>query len=655
VLKLYSIFHLNLSYSSIPESKRKEVVNSCYWPLLRIAAEEKIPIAIEATAYTLEAIAGLDPAWIAELNNSIDSRIIEFIGSGYSQLIAPLVPADVNEWNLLIGKTLYKQQLHYTPALWYINEQAYSAGLVEHYNKIGAKAIIMEWNNPRKYHPEWVNEWRYYPQKAVGVDGNILPLIWSDSILFQKFQRYIHGETDLMEYVSYLRTHDDDSERFLPLYSNDAEIFDYRPNRYKTEPTATGKEWKRIRDLFVFLRQNGNLKLIKPSHVLEGLGHPNGNHYLALESAEQPIPVKKQEKYNINRWALSGRDDLGINTKCYQIYQSMKAKDESNLDDWKELCFLWSSDYRTHITPQRWKGYLKRLNRFNRLWKPILKEKPPRVWSRPIKTSGETIFQYQDASGKLIIETERIKCIFNTSKGLSVEAFWMKPVSPLPLFGTLSHGYYDDISLGADFYSGHLIIEKPGEHKLTDLHKCAPLSSLRSGSTIVIRCGSKQGNVHIEKEYRIPLDDRTFEIRGKLVMQRELATVHPMHFTLFPTSFNKDSLFFATNNGGSLEKFKIGGRAIHHAQSLSSLISAKQGLGATEGIVIIGDKEKQLIFRHDQMKSAVIPSIYYLPISEQQYFLRLQYSAQELDETFFESQKSQRIEFCLKISALNCA
>ena len=36
-LDLYSIFHLNLSYSSIEKSDRRKVIDKCYWPLIEIA------------------------------------------------------------------------------------------------------------------------------------------------------------------------------------------------------------------------------------------------------------------------------------------------------------------------------------------------------------------------------------------------------------------------------------------------------------------------------------------------------------------------------------------------------------------------------------------------------------------------------------------
>ena len=66
----------------------------------------------------------------------------------------------------------------------------YSAGTVEHYINNDYKAVIMEWNNPRRYHPEWKNEWRYFPQYMVGTDNRKIALIWANLIAFQKFQRY---------------------------------------------------------------------------------------------------------------------------------------------------------------------------------------------------------------------------------------------------------------------------------------------------------------------------------------------------------------------------------------------------------------------------------------------------------------------------------
>ncbi|HRR42652.1 MAG TPA: hypothetical protein P5244_15580, partial [Syntrophales bacterium] len=62
-LKLYTIFHLNLAYSSIEEEQRPEVIRRCYWPLLKLVRDYSLPFGVEATGYTLEEINRLDPNW----------------------------------------------------------------------------------------------------------------------------------------------------------------------------------------------------------------------------------------------------------------------------------------------------------------------------------------------------------------------------------------------------------------------------------------------------------------------------------------------------------------------------------------------------------------------------------------------------------------
>ena len=107
MLNLYSVFHLNLMYSSIEESDRPEVIEKCYEPLVTLAAIT--PIGIEAPAVTLEIIKELDSNWILSLTKDISESKIALMGSGYSQIIGPLVPAKVKTWNQKMGLLLYQQ------------------------------------------------------------------------------------------------------------------------------------------------------------------------------------------------------------------------------------------------------------------------------------------------------------------------------------------------------------------------------------------------------------------------------------------------------------------------------------------------------------------------------------------------------------------
>src|SRR6185503_7744866 len=207
VLRLFTVFHLNLAYSSIEESQRSDVVRRCYWPLLRLAERTGAPLGIEASALTLETARVIDPGWLDALRRLVTDGRCEFVGSGYAQLIGPLVPAAVNAANLRLGHEAYERLLGFRPAVAFVNEQAYSAGMIQHYLDAAYAAIVMEWDNPARAHPEWDAEWRYFPQYACGQHGERMPLIWNKAIAFQQFQRYAHDESSLEDYLGYLAGH----------------------------------------------------------------------------------------------------------------------------------------------------------------------------------------------------------------------------------------------------------------------------------------------------------------------------------------------------------------------------------------------------------------------------------------------------------------
>lgn len=367
-LKLYSIFHLNAAYSSLSEEDFSSVLEKAYWPLLRLIKNSDTKLAIEASGYTLEKINSVDPTWVKTLSGLIKEKRCEFLGTGYAQLIGPLVPAEINRYNLRFGNEVYEKLLGIVPSIIYVSEQAYSSGMVSHYLEAGYRGMVMEWNNPASFHPEWKKEWQYFPQIAIGARGQKIPVIWNHSISFQKFQRTIHGEFEITDYFDFLEKHLGDVTRFFPIYGSDAEVFDFRPGRYGSEADPSKKsEWKRMDHLFKKLGADGRFEFVFPSELLDFPKMRFSGEQLKLETAEQPILVKKQEKYNLSRWALTGRDDLMNNTKCYSIYQRLMLKKGGDEEaSWKELCFLWSSDFRTHIEDKRYKQFLMRLNKLSK-------------------------------------------------------------------------------------------------------------------------------------------------------------------------------------------------------------------------------------------------------------------------------------------------
>jgi len=638
VLKLFTVFHLNLAYSSIEEEQRPQVVRDCYWPLLRLAREFNLPFGIEASAYTLESVAETDPAWIAELHSLTASGPCEFVGSGYAQIIGPLVPAAVNAANLRLGNEAYRTLLGSRPALALVNEQAYSVGLLQHYLDAGYQAIVMEWDNPARWHPEWNPEWRYFPQIACGQHGEELPLLWNKSIAFQKFQRYAHSEMDLTEYVDYLSGHAAGKLRAFPLYGNDIEVFDFRPGRYHTEPGRQPEsEWLRIERLVERLVGDERFQFIRPSQVLELMDAPSAGNRLRLETPQDPVPVKKQEKYNLNRWAVTGRDDLAINTACWRIYEALQersAAGDGDKDDqnWRELCYLWSSDFRTHITDKRWLKYRERLAGCeHRLGvRPALTVSSAKGPASAPLPSGVKVVK---GTRFLTLEADRVVAVLNHRRGLAVDELYWKEVADEFVVGTLHHGYFDDIALGADFYTGHLVLEAPAQPKVTDLNPVEPetrwneeLQRVEVLGVVTTPLGPIRKTVFLDNDgalgMRYELDWETMPV-GALRLG---------HVTLNPAVFSSKDLYFESENGGTSERYLINRNRIEHGRSVSFLVSSATALGITDGEVRIGDEKRAVAVRVEKNVAALVAQVTHIPVGDS-YFFRVGFSGAELDDT----------------------
>jgi hypothetical protein len=628
-LMIYNAFHLNLAYSSIEEEQRPEVIRKCYWPLLRIARKLDIPLGIEAPGYTLETINAIDPSWISELKKLTLDGKCEFIGSGYSQLIGPLVPSEVNAANLAFGHQVYEELLGFMPQVALINEQAYSSGLLKHYLNAGYKAIMMDWDNPASSHPEWTQAYRYLPQKACDQYGTEIPLIWTNSIAFQKFQRYAHGEMDLDEYLNYLSGQLSEESRTFPLYCNDIEIFNFRPGRYETEANIIDDEWFRIEQAFESIINDERFTFIAPSQVLDFMNLPGAANALSLETSGQPLPVKKQSKYNVTRWAVTGRNDLAINTYCWRIYEALLSDPAATDDDWKELCYLWSSDFRTHITAKRWEKYLSRLDAFADRVNGLLCQT---ISNSPI--SKETnICHFRQDRRFFVAETPSLKVVLNCAKGLCLEALWIKPISENPLIGTLHHGYYNDINWGADYYTGHLIFESPGRPRITDLSSVEPIIE-KTENGIIIRGVLNTSLGPVYKKISIPEEGTYIKLDYFMDWNRvPVGSLRIGNLTLNPQAFDRRTLFYRTQNGGSRpETFLIGNHGIDHGKSVSYLVSASTGLGLTGEFIEIGDASKHMRVEIDKSISSPLGLITCKDIGDT-YFCRLAFSLLEGDET----------------------
>jgi hypothetical protein len=631
LLDLFAVFHCNLAFSSIEEEQRGEVIRRCYWPLLDLA-ERHGPLGIELTGYTLEEIARLDPAWCIRLRTLLAEGAVELIGSGYAQLIGPLVPWRVSEANLRLGHASYRTILGLEPSLALVNEQAYSAGLVPLYLDAGYRAILMDWDNPGAQHPEWPQDTRYQPQRAQGADGRSIGLLWTNTVAFQKLQRLAHGDTTPAQYLDYVRARRGTGNRVFCIYANDSEIFDFRPGRYRTEEQLSQvSEWQTIADAFAALRREPGMRLVAPGEAVD----PSGGTPLRLESAACPIPVKKQRKYNLARWAVTGRDDLGINAACERLCHALIERGGGDAD-WKELCYLWSSDFRTHITQKRWAAYCTRLQAMEKRFGTSVSLSPssPLPHLVGVRENFKAAAQAEKIAARHCeIETPSVSTTLDRRRGLAIERLRFAGHHHDSV-GGLPHGHFDDIALQADWYTGDCVFEAPGEHKITDLEWCdATLSREADGAVCVeARIETPKGPIEKKMKFHAGAPRVDFDLlfdwkdwgRGSLRLG---------HITLLPGAFRWDRLSLTTHNGGrDPETFLLNGTSVEHGAPVSFLVSSSHGLGMTEGWAEIGDDATRLRIEVDRAAAPVLGFLTHR-LSGGSLFCQLVLSALELDET----------------------
>ena len=413
-----------------------------------------------------------------------------------------------------------------------------------------------------------------------------------------------------------------DSDRALCIYASDAEIFDFRPGRYKTEEQCSGREWDMLAGALAALGREPLMRLIAPGAALGAAAHRAANQTLRLETAACPVPVKKQRKYNLSRWAVTGRDDLGVNAACERIYRGMADRDATDAD-WKELCYLWASDFRTHITEKRWAGFVARLTAAETKWRGAgtgASSRDARPGNRSRVTSRSKRRASSPASTAAAASPSR-RCALRR----------MRP----PTIGGLPHGHFDDIALQADWYTGDCVFEAPGEHKITDLewcetthqrgyrrwHKSSVDGSIRRADRSTRPCASMRSG-----RASSSISSSTGTIGVAAACAWATSPCCPMPSTGRPCRLT-------THNGGrEPETYPLHGATIEHGAPVSFLVSSSFGLGMTEGWAELGDARTRIRIEVDRTTAPLLGLLTHKRVGGS-LFCQLMLSALELDET----------------------
>lgn len=609
----YKIFHANLAFSSIPDEQIDEVILKTYFPLLNVIESTKIKVALEISAYSLELIKRLQPKWIDFFKKLYKANLIELIGSGYMQIIGPLVPYEVNLKNQKIGLSIYQEILGIKPVLVFVNEQTFSQSLVDLYSEVGYQGIIMEWNNAYTVNSHWDKSLSYQPILLEG-NNSILPLIWADSILFQQFQRYIHGEKSKNTYFNFLNHYTKDHQ-FIPIYSSDLEVFNFRPGRFETEAIIDNDEWKKIECLANELKEQA--EFIFPSEILNK--NTKINKINTIVGKEYPIIVKKQDKYSLSRWAACGRGAAFINTLCYRYFIDFNKSTKN----WKLLLKYWGSDYRTHITESKWDKAIDFLSEST---------EKIRFDNKSRQIAEKSILREEDEY--VIFEKGFFKIIFNKNKGFMLDSVFFKDIKQL--FGTIKHGTLDYIYHGADYYTGTATIESSDIKKIANLNMVDNYSFEKlNNNKYVFTLKLVLKNEIIEtRKWIIDLNENSITFNTKIKLKEFIrGSIRLGTFTLLQDFVNESSYIKFKNGGENYEKIYLYKNEINHHKTKSLFQSSSSGIGVTDGCIKFysEDKEKFEI----QLNRKVSYPFILLHNNEDKkgYLTRIYFSLQEIDDT----------------------
>ena len=379
-----------------------------------------------------------------------------------------------------------------------------------------------------------------------------------------------------------------------------------------------------MRDILRVISDSFPIRFSLPSEILGMKVNPRR---VSISTPDYPIRTKKQDKYNVTRWAVTGRDSAKMNTQCYKLYEKIKKSKNRRL--WKNLCFLWGSDFRTNTTDEK---YLLFRNLMG--YSLIVAEQECKSGNGRSNREDMNSFSVNCANrGRyFIVETPYHRAVLIKNKGLALKELIFKNKSPEPLIGTVEHGCYDDVSYGADFFSFHTLIATQKGEQITDLSSRVEVSHTFEDGFFKVRNREPIDLpfVSIFKEY-------WFSETVKVVYKLYFKDLYPMSIrlgiiTLIPESFERETLFYRTHNGGrNEESFYLEGKEVKLDTPVNYIVTARGCLGATEGSFTFGDRNKEITVITDKSQLYTVPLLRYKEFKNS-FFFRISHTICERDE-----------------------
>lgn len=616
-MRLYTAWHLNLNYSSIESNDHPKVIATCYWPILDIAESRRTPFGIEINGASLEAIEMIDPSWIRKAVSLAREGLVEFIGSGYTQIIGPLTPYHINVMNFVRGQEIVEDLTGIRPRVAYVNEQSTSSGVLEAIANSGFDAAVVEWENAWIANPEWPEFNSYRPQRVNVADG--LGIIWNHSRYFQGLQRVVHRELTVDSYLDLFRKIQPHATPAICFYGGDAETFDFRPGRFPSESKIWTSEWGFVSDVIGSLVELGGT-FILPGELLDEFPDQS----LEMFNAGNQIITKKQAKYNPTRWAVGGRENFELNNYSVSLAEPGTSGSVigSSLSSSQGLR-LWSSDLRTHITDSRWQELITEHPNFHQF----------SARNQPDISAPEGAECITDEFKLVKISTGSTTYTCDISRGLTINSLSTNCECQVNLVGRLPFGSIDGPGHSPDWYTGNVLFQEPGRPQDTELSSGVSSTYWRTNSGQIF---SKHDNhsFSLAKRFQRNQTEESISLEYRFNWkERPRGITRAGFITFLPHGWDWGSLMFSASNGGSTRSsYSLGDKAISHGAPVSPLVSASGCVGLTDGGFSVSDGRHEVDVMLKDYSRGAVALLDYHP-GPRIKFLRVSFSLQEIDDT----------------------
>lgn len=571
--KLFSCFHLNLNFSVLSESEKEVVIDKCYQPFIELCETYPYSLGFEASASSLLQIKRYRPKLFNKLCDLINTGCVGFSQSGCFQIIWPLSTKRINVHNIIEGQKFVDQYIKKHSGCFYVPEQAFTPSMIPIIKSLGYNSIMIEMNNISHFCEVIAEEFN-----RVSFDGSEIGVLWNDSFLSRVFQRYVHGEITLDQQIEMLLGPRCNNRDAVCFYGSDLEIFNYRPKRFHYEGEIVVDEWGRIESFIesVF-RANDKFQL---KSVGEEGSEARTLNFDGFRTWNTSVFVKKQRKYNLSRWALSGRNDPEINSFCYA---------EKKLATRPDFIELWSSDLRTHIESDRWRVANAQFAREKQVIEPFIKKLPDVVKSRFLEISLEqSLFK------------------LDLLKGASLSS-WKRRIDESQIFGSIGHEIFINLDYGVDLFSFHFVCFDRYWQKWTDL---VPVSDYQiqesEGRICQIDFRLRVGGRDILKSYAFSDGGRSVKLTYKRIgfLLRDARVFRAGYVNLNSEMFDRGSLRCHTEFGSGIrETIMLDEYDYDCGVPVNPLVSSHGLLPMTNGSIVFESKHAELRIIVDQSKN----------------------------------------------------